>query len=98
MKIELTMTELLLIVDMIKNGVEPEDNEGTDFYTESELNTKEKMTDITKCWGHGCALKESCYRFTAPEGMYQSYFMNPPIKNGKCEYYWSQNATSNTKE
>ena len=40
MKIELTMTELLLIVDMIKNGLEPEDNEGTDFYTESELNNK----------------------------------------------------------
>ena len=45
MKIELTMTELLLIVDMIKNGTE-QDNEGTDIYTESELretfNTKEK--------------------------------------------------------
>jgi hypothetical protein len=27
---------------MIKNGIEPEDNEGTDFYTEDELNTKEK--------------------------------------------------------
>ena len=40
MKIELTMTELLLIVDMIKNGIEPEDNEGTDFYTESELNAQ----------------------------------------------------------
>ena len=91
MKIELTMTELLLIVDMIKNGIEPEDNEGTDFYTEDELNTKETMTDITKCWGHGCALKETCYRFTASEGMYQSYFMNSPIKNGKCEYYWNTN-------
>jgi len=42
MKIELTMTELLLIVDMIKNGIEPEDNEGTDFYTEDEFNIKEK--------------------------------------------------------
>ena len=31
MKIELTMTELLLIVDMIKNGTE-QDNEGNDFY------------------------------------------------------------------
>ena len=38
MKIELTMTELLLIIDMIKNGIEPEDNEGTDFYTQEELN------------------------------------------------------------
>ena len=31
MKIELTMTELLLIIDMIKNGTE-QDNEGDDFY------------------------------------------------------------------
>lgn len=31
MKIELTMTELMLIVDMIKNGTE-QDNEGNDFY------------------------------------------------------------------
>jgi hypothetical protein len=42
MKIELTMTELLLIIDMIKNGIESEDNEGTDFYTESELNAKKR--------------------------------------------------------
>jgi hypothetical protein len=31
MKIEITMTELLLIIDMIKNGTE-QDNEGDDFY------------------------------------------------------------------
>jgi hypothetical protein len=42
MKIEITMTELLLIIDMIKNGIEPEDNEGTDFYTEYELNNKKQ--------------------------------------------------------
>jgi hypothetical protein len=42
MRIELTKTELLLIINMIKNGIEPEDNEGTDFYTQDELNTNEK--------------------------------------------------------
>ena len=31
MKIDLTLTELLLIIDMIKNGTE-QDNEGNDFY------------------------------------------------------------------
>ena len=46
MKIELTMTELMLIVDMIKNGTE-QDNEGADTYTVKELydafiNGKEK--------------------------------------------------------
>ena len=56
------------------------------------------MPDISKCTGEECPMKETCYRFTSPAGMYQSFFMTPPIKNGKCEYYWSQNATSNTKE
>ena len=36
MKIELTMTELMLIVDMIKNGTE-QDNEGSDSYVASDL-------------------------------------------------------------
>ena len=36
MKIELTMTELLLLVDMIKNGTE-QDNEGDDFYLMQEF-------------------------------------------------------------
>jgi len=49
------------------------------------------MTDITKCTGEGCALNETCYRFTAPAEMYQSFFMTPPIKDGKCEYYWKTN-------
>ena len=36
MKIDLTMTELLLIIDMIKNGTE-QDNEGNDFYLMQEF-------------------------------------------------------------
>ncbi len=59
------------------------------------------MTDITKCTGEGCELKETCYRFTAPTGMWQSYFMNPPIKDGKCEYQWDTNTNeklNNTAE
>ena len=49
------------------------------------------MTDITKCTGADCDLKMTCYRYTAPTGMLQSYFMNPPIKDGKCEYQWDTN-------
>jgi hypothetical protein len=49
------------------------------------------MTDIAKCTGEGCALKETCYRFTATTGMYQSFFFGVPIKNGNCEYYWNTN-------
>ena len=43
MKIEITMTELMLIIDMIRDS---KDNEGQDTYTLEELtkafNTKEK--------------------------------------------------------
>jgi hypothetical protein len=52
------------------------------------------MTDITKCTGEGCELKETCYRYTAPMGMYQSMFVEVPSKDGKCEYQWN----INTKE
>jgi hypothetical protein len=52
------------------------------------------MTDITKCAGDGCPLKETCHRFTAPAEMYQSFFMTPPVKNGKCEMYWGETAQS----
>jgi hypothetical protein len=51
-----------------------------------------EMTDITKCSGANCDLKLTCYRYTASEGMYQSYFMNPPIKDEKCEYHWNTKA------
>jgi hypothetical protein len=46
------------------------------------------MADITKCKGDGCPIKEKCYRFTAIADEYQSYFGNPPIKDGKCDMYW----------
>ena len=54
----------------------------------------EKMPDITMCLGTECPHKETCYRFTAKPSDYQSYFMKPPIKEGKCEYYWGENAQS----
>lgn len=50
------------------------------------------MNDITKCSGLGCPHKESCYRFTAPADEYQSFFVTPPIEDGKCDMYWGENA------
>ena len=44
--------------------------------------------DITKCSGENCPMKESCYRFRAEADEMQSYFIEPPIKDGKCEHYW----------
>lgn len=37
------------------------------------------MSDIIKCPGKDCTLKEDCYRFTAPVNEYrQSYFAEIP--------------------
>jgi hypothetical protein len=50
------------------------------------------MADITKCNGENCPHKDGCYRFTAKGDEYQSYFVDPPIEDGKCDYYWGENA------
>lgn len=52
------------------------------------------MADITKCEGTGCIVKETCYRFTAPDGIRQAYFIKPPLETSlqhdgiTCNYYW----------
>jgi hypothetical protein len=51
------------------------------------------MPDITMCEGTGCPVKDECYRFTANPSDYQSYFVDPPIKDGKCEMYWGTKQT-----
>jgi hypothetical protein len=48
------------------------------------------MPDISMCNGKGCPSANECYRFRATPNEYrQSYFMTPPIKDGKCDYFWS---------
>ena len=47
--------------------------------------------DITMCKGTDCPLKENCYRFTAKsDDVYQSYFVDSPIKDGKCDMFWGE--------
>ena len=50
--------------------------------------------DICKCKGQigelNCPYKENCYRFTAKADVYQSYFMDLPLKNNKCDHYWGK--------
>ena len=48
------------------------------------------MSDITKCKGKGCELKETCYRFKADTNEFrQSYFSKEPnTKIDKCVYFW----------
>lgn len=48
------------------------------------------MADITKCRGDGCPVKIECYRYTAKASEYQAYFVYPPIKNEKCDYFWGE--------
>lgn len=51
------------------------------------------MADITMCTGENCPVKDKCYRFTAVKCEYmQAYFLNPPIKDGKCEHFYGENA------
>lgn len=50
--------------------------------------------DITMCTGEGCPAKEECLRYTAKANeLRQSYFLEPPIKDGKCEMYWGDRQT-----
>ena len=47
------------------------------------------MADICMCSGTGCDKKDQCYRHTAPRNdMWQSMFVDPPIKDGECEMFW----------
>ena len=48
-----------------------------------------KMADITMCDGIGCEARETCYRYKAiPKEHFQSYFLESPIENNGCEYYY----------
>jgi hypothetical protein len=48
------------------------------------------MPDIAMCKGTDCPLKNECYRFLATPSEYrQSYFVTPPIEDGKCIEFWN---------
>jgi hypothetical protein len=47
------------------------------------------MADITKCEDNLCPSKETCYRYTAPASMYQSYgVFNREEDEDNCDMYW----------
>lgn len=51
------------------------------------------MADITMCKGTNCPVSTKCRRYMTKENPYrQSYFTESPIKDGKCDYYWGENA------
>jgi len=46
------------------------------------------MTDISKCGKESCKWKDSCYRYTAPSGHWQSWISPPePKPDGSCRLY-----------
>jgi hypothetical protein len=47
------------------------------------------MADITMCANQQCPSRETCYRFTAPPGYWQSMRDFKPDESGKCEDYWN---------
>jgi hypothetical protein len=55
-------------------------------------------SDITKCEGGGCPIKNLCVRYTNPPSEYQSYFTKPPgaIENNifNCDMFWGENKTA----
>ena len=55
------------------------------------------MPDITMCWGRDCPVKENCYRFMAKPDDYQAYFIDSPIRKGKCQHYWAIDKTFKRK-
>ena len=50
------------------------------------------MADITMCSGLGCDLKHECYRHTAVQSDWQSWFTEVPLKDGNCEMFWGEKA------
>jgi hypothetical protein len=50
------------------------------------------MADITMCSGEGCDLKLKCYRHTANQSGWQSWFTEVPLKDGNCDMFWGEKA------
>lgn len=69
------------------------------------------MSDITVCSGHGCNLKNTCWRAIAPrDPRNQSHFVTPPYNYDlvediigvtsrfrDCDYYWEYDAKEEMK-
>ena len=55
------------------------------------------MPDISMCANKDCPLRESCYRFKAEPGMYQTY-SSFEYKDGECEDYWELETDKKDKD
>ena len=58
------------------------------------------MADMSKCIGTDCPLKESCYRYTAPESeIWQSWLSVVwyDKTTNKCELWWNNEGREESK-
>ena len=44
------------------------------------------MSDISKCNGVNCPIKDKCYRYTAPDGYWQSW--GAFVYDDGCDDFW----------
>jgi hypothetical protein len=51
------------------------------------------MADITKCSGENCYQKDKCYRYIAPDGIWQSWadFRQGILPKDPCPDFWDIN-------
>jgi len=61
------------------------------------------MSDISKCSGDKCPLKDKCYRFTSKaSSLWQSDIDPPPFtikkKKFKCDLFWGEQSQAIIKE
>jgi hypothetical protein len=43
------------------------------------------MSDLAKCRGLDCSIRDECRRFTAPEGGYRQYWLIPTSPGPTCD-------------
>jgi hypothetical protein len=46
------------------------------------------VTDITKCDGKGCSVRDGCHRFTTPSSGDGQSWMTAPGEDATCREYW----------
>lgn len=46
------------------------------------------MSDIAKCVGNNCLIKEDCWRYMAPADSHMQSYGNFKCIDGKCDYFW----------
>lgn len=50
------------------------------------------MTDISKCHGENCPVRDICYRFTAKADPHWQSYMEPDRNGSECKSFWSRQA------